>query len=79
MIHHLDNSLRDLFMSQILRDADTGEPILTPDAQVGFRAPDNQWRAEVNDLDDEEHPDALNVYLFDIRGNRKLRSASQGS
>jgi hypothetical protein len=83
MINHLDNLLRDMFVSQIRRDASTGEPIFIPDPNaetdpiltsddVGFRPPDNHWRDEVNTLG--ENDAALNIYLFDVRENRKLRT-----
>ena len=62
MIDHLDNLLRDLFMSQI-----GGLP---DEAQVRFQPPDEAWRNHVTNLEGN----ALNVYLADLRENRKLRS-----
>jgi hypothetical protein len=62
MIHHLDNLLRHLFLAQI---AD-----ITSEDQVGFQPPDEDWRGHVTNL---QH-NALNVYLVDLRENRKLRS-----
>jgi hypothetical protein len=38
--------------------------------QVGFRSPDEQWAKDVKSL----QLNALNVYLVDLRENRKLRS-----
>jgi hypothetical protein len=40
------------------------------ESQVGFGPPDNQWRLDVQNL----QRNALNVYLVDLRENRKLRS-----
>ncbi len=62
MIHHLDNLLRHLFLTQI-ND-------ITTEAQVRFQPPDEDWRNEVINLQEM----ALNVYLADLRENRKLRS-----
>jgi hypothetical protein len=67
VLNHLDNLLRDLFMN--------GVAGLTDEAQVRFQPPDEQWRAYVKGLAVDGDPvDALNVYLFDLRENRKLRS-----
>jgi hypothetical protein len=38
--------------------------------QMGFRPPDTQWVQEVKNI----QLNALNVYLVDLRENRKLRS-----
>jgi hypothetical protein len=57
--------LRELLVSEI--------PELVSDAQVSFRAPDEDWRAEVLNLQQL----ALNLYLVDVRENRKLRSNAQ--
>ena len=62
MIDHLDNLLRHLFVAEIAE--------LTSEEQVRFRAPDNDWRNVVVGLE----ANALNVYLFDLRENRTLRS-----
>jgi len=62
MIHHLDNLLRDILIDQI--------PSLTSETQVQFRPPDEDWRNEVTNLNTM----AVNIYLADIRENRKLRS-----
>ena len=64
MIDHLDNLLRELLRAQI--------PEITSDDQIGFRPPDDAWRSGLSDLEDGNV--ALNVYLFDVRENRKLRS-----
>ena len=42
---------------------------LNDDNQIGFQPPDEQWRSKVSNLGD-----AVNVYLVDLRENRKLRS-----
>jgi Pvc16 N-terminal domain/Carboxypeptidase regulatory-like domain len=62
MIHHLDNMLRHLFITQV--DG------LTDETQVGFQPPDETWRNHVSNLDGN----ALNVYMADLRENRKLRT-----
>lgn len=67
MIDHLDNLLRQLFISQI--DEINGE------AQVRFQPPDENWRTYVSNLTVDGQPvNALNVYLVDLRENRKLHS-----
>ena len=62
MIHHLNNLLRHLLLTHV---AD-----LTTEAQIRFRPPDEDWRTEVLNLQQM----ALNIYLTDLRENRKLRS-----
>jgi hypothetical protein len=62
MIDNLDDMLRYLFVSTV--------PGISSDTQVGFRPPDDDWRTEVLNLQQM----ALNVYLVDLRENRKLRS-----
>lgn len=62
MIHHLDNLLRHLFIS--------GIDEITEDGQVGFQPPDEKWRTHVTG----QSGNVLNVYLADVRENRKLRS-----
>ena len=64
MIHHLDNLLRHLFMTQV----DT----ITEEGQIGFQPPDEAWRTAANSVEK-----ALNIYLFDLRENRKLRSSER--
>lgn len=68
MIDHLDTLLHRLFRNSI------GE--LTADAQVRFQPPDEDWRSLVPGITDGAgNPgNSLNVYLVDIRENRKLRS-----
>jgi hypothetical protein len=63
----LDTLLRRLFIKQV-----SG---ITDAAQVRFRAPDHDWRTYVSGLNVGGHPaPALNVYLVDLRENRRLRS-----
>jgi hypothetical protein len=62
MINHLDNLMRDLFLQQITD--------LTDETQIRFQPPDEDWRTFVAGLQQM----ALNVYLADLRENRKLRS-----
>lgn len=62
MIDLLDDMLRQLLVDEIA--------LITSDAQVRFRPPDDDWRNEVLNL----QLMALNLYLVDVRENRKLRS-----
>ena len=62
MIHLLDNLLRQLFIEHIAE--------LTNDMQVRFQPPDADWRTFVG----AQPANALNIYLVDLRENRKLRS-----
>jgi len=68
MIDHLDTLLHRLFRNSIAE--------LTSDAQVRFQPPDEDWRALVPAITDAAGSPAnsLNVYLADLRENRKLRS-----
>ena len=62
MIDHLDNLLRHIFLAQIAE--------ITSEDQISFQPPDEDWRGHVTNL----QRNALNVYLVDLRENRKLRS-----
>lgn len=68
MIDYLDTLLHRLFRNAI--------PELTADAQVRFQPPDEDWRSLVPGITDGAgNPgNSLNVYLVDLRENRKLRS-----
>lgn len=67
MIHILDGILRDLFIGRV--------PGITSDAQVRFQPPDDDWRTYVSNLTVGGNPvNAVNVYLADLRENRRLRS-----
>ncbi|MEJ2660423.1 MAG: Pvc16 family protein [Desulfobacteraceae bacterium] len=67
LIEHLDNLLRHLLISEIDE--------ITDESQVRFQPPDDSWRSYVTSLTVEGQPvNALNVYLWDVRENRKLRS-----
>jgi hypothetical protein len=62
-----DNLLRQLLIDEIAE--------LTDEAQVRFQPPDGDWRTYVANLTVGGQPaNALNVYLADLRENRKLRS-----
>ena len=63
MLDLLDLLLRRLIVSRV--------PGITTEDQVRFQPPDQDWRTYVNGLGARN---ALNVYLFDLRENRKLRS-----
>jgi hypothetical protein len=67
MIDLLDNLMRQLLIEQIVE--------LTSEAQVRFQPPDTDWRTYVSTLNVGGNPaNALNIYLADLRENRKLRS-----
>jgi hypothetical protein len=67
MIQLLDNLLRQLFIEQVAE--------LTDETQVRFQPPNADWRTFVANLTVGGNPaNALNVYLADLRENRKLRS-----
>jgi Pvc16 N-terminal domain/Carboxypeptidase regulatory-like domain len=60
MIDHLDNLIRHLLIAEVG----------VTEAQVRFEPPDDNWRTYVSTLTGN----ALNIYLFDLREHRKLRS-----
>src|SRR3990172_12953707 len=67
VIQHLDTVLRRLLMTEISQ--------LQSESQVRFQPPDDQWRQVVSNLNVNGQPaNAVNVYLVDLRENRKLRS-----
>ena len=67
MIDLFDNLLRQVLIEQVAE--------LTDEAQVRFQPPDADWRTYVANLVVGVDPaNALNIYLVDLRENRKLRS-----
>ena len=67
MIDLFDNLLRQMFIEQIAE--------ITDESQVRFQPPDADWRTYVTNLTVGGNPaNALNVYLIDLRENRRLRS-----
>lgn len=67
MMHLLDNLLRTLFVNRIDE--------ITSEAQVRFQPPDEDWRNVVKNMTvGGSLVNSLNVYLVDLRENRKLRS-----
>jgi hypothetical protein len=68
MIDYLDHLLHRLFRNTIAE--------LSADTQVRFQPPDEDWRSLVSGITDGAgNPgNALNVYLVELRENRKLRS-----
>ncbi len=67
MIHVLDTLLRDLLLAQVAQ--------LDDESQVRFQPPDDDWRTYVSTLTVDGLPvNAVNIYMFDIRENRRLRS-----
>lgn len=73
MLDLLDNLIRKLLMDGVagLRDVPQSKPpsAVTED-QVSFSAPDSAWRTQVKN----NQRNTLNLYLLDLRENRKLRS-----
>lgn len=73
MLDLLDNLLRKLLMDGVagLRDVPQSKPPapVTED-QVSFSAPDTHWRTQVRN----SQRNTLNLYLLDLRENRRLRS-----
>lgn len=63
MINLLDNLLREILLRNV--DGLTRER----ESQIGFQPPDEQWRNQVS-----AEANLLNIYLVDLRENRKLRS-----
>ena len=68
MIPRVDDTLRRLFAKHVALLA-AGGPVT--DDQIGFAPPDADWRGHVLDLGTDR---ALNVYLVELRDNRRLRS-----
>ncbi len=68
MIDLLDNLLQRLFRVSIAQ--------LSADSQVRFQAPDQDWRQLVGNITDinGDPANSLNVYLVDLRENRRLRT-----
>lgn len=68
MLDHLDTLLFRLLRWRVDE--------LSADAQVRFQPPDDDWRTTVPGITNAAGDPApsLNVYLFDLRENRKLRS-----
>jgi hypothetical protein len=68
MIAQLNTVLDSLFKSQVTL-LKSGTPSKVLDSQVGFQPPDDEWSNNLSGTGC-----ALNVYLLDLRENRKLRS-----
>ncbi|MFC1475875.1 Pvc16 family protein [Candidatus Zixiibacteriota bacterium] len=66
MLTHLDNLIRQLLLAEVAE--------LTHETQVRFQPPDDDWRSVVANPEGESPEIAVNVYLADLRENRKLRS-----
>ena len=67
MIGALDKLLRDLLLAHVGG--------LTDPSQIRFQPPDDDWRTYVTNLNVGGNPaNALNVYLLELRENRRLRS-----
>jgi hypothetical protein len=71
MIDHLDTLLHRLFRHSIAE--------LTANGQVRFDPPDAAWRERVSTIKDAAglHANSLNVYLVDLRENRKLKTIAR--
>jgi hypothetical protein len=74
MIQDFNTVLRELFRNQIiaLRLLPTDPLASVLDEQIGFRPPDQDWRGHVTTNIGSRR--ALNIYMIDVRQNRKLRS-----
>ncbi len=83
MLNFIDELLRKILMDGVNRLMSVPETLPAPappppvppkppltDTQIGFGPPDEQWVNTVKNL----QLNALNVYLVDLRENRKLRS-----
>ena len=74
MLVLLDELLRNMLMSGVQGlKAQTGAPgaqVPVVKDQIGFRAPDHEWTKDIGNL----MLNGFNVYLVDVRENRKLRS-----
>jgi Pvc16 N-terminal domain/Carboxypeptidase regulatory-like domain len=68
MLDLLNNLLRTILLEGVTSLQD--QVATVNEDQVRFQPPDEQWRSYVNNL----QRNALNVYLLDLRENRKLRS-----
>lgn len=68
MIHHLDRLIQRALRNGIAE--------ISADAQVRFQPPDDDWRQQVPNITDGANllANSLNVYLVDLRENRRLRS-----
>lgn len=67
MINHVDMLVRELLIARIDE--------ITDESQVRFQPPDADWRTYVGSLVVGGVPvNSLNVYLTDVRENRRLRS-----
>lgn len=77
MLSLLDELLRTLLMNGLsgLRTVVPGQPPQPVSAnQVRFEAPDEKWRSSLTGL----QRNAVNLYLVDLRENRRLRSNERG-
>jgi hypothetical protein len=73
MLQLLDDLLRKILIANVagLRPVVPGQPSApVAEGQVAFAPPDDAWRATVTTL----QRNALNLYLVDLRENRKLRT-----
>jgi hypothetical protein len=73
MLNLLDEMLRQILMADVesLRSVrPTLPPAPVSDDQVRFETPDENWRSSLTGL----NRNALNVYLVELRENRRLRS-----
>jgi len=66
VISHLDNSLETLLRAEV--------PLTSQECHVGFEIPDNTWETKIKELIASNVEFALNIYLYDVRENRKLRT-----
>ena len=72
MLADVDVAVRALFRARMSTLRDTAGVVA--EGQVGIQPPDELWISDVNGFDP---PRGLNVYLADVRENRKLRTNEQ--
>jgi hypothetical protein len=64
MISHLDATIEALLRAET--------PLSEAECYIGFEIPDSVWVTKIKTLDDGQF--ALNIYLYDVRENKKLRT-----
>jgi hypothetical protein len=64
MISHLDATIETLLRQEV--------PLTEQECHIGFEIPDDTWETKIKTLPDGQF--ALNIYLYDVRENRKLRT-----
>jgi hypothetical protein len=68
VISHLDATIETLLRQEV--------PLTEQECHIGFEIPDDVWETKIKTLPDGQF--ALNIYLYDVRENRKLRFLALG-